>query len=169
MKNINYKLFLVISIIFFVGFLVIFLAVISDYKQSNETTTLYTATVSRVDIADTGTQLFVNIYTNEFDNYFSISSNITKNISIDSIEEIKNGQKIYFRIKNTIVKDIDKVIFLPINSLSTETKNIFSLEDYNKYLQKESYPARIVCIIMAIIFLGIAILSYIKIRARNHI
>lgn len=137
-------------------------------KQTNETTTIYKATINDVFITDTGNNLFVEICTKEYDTSLKISTNISKNIKIDDITDLKEGQTIFFQIENIKVKQMNKVEFINITSLKTDTKEIFSLEEYNMYINNSAYPTRIVGIVMALLFLFVSIYCWNKHRTQGE-
>ena len=136
-------------------------------KQTEDTTTFYTATVVDVSINTVGDNTFAEIYTNEYSTALYVSTNIGNNIKIDDMENLTNGQRIIFGIEKAKVEQMDKVEFVNITSLKTDTKDIISLDDYNKYIRNSAYPARIVCSIMASLFFFVSILCYIKIKRCN--
>lgn len=131
-------------------------------KQTENTTTFYTATVSDIDITDTGEKIFAEIHTKEYSTSLQISTNISKNIKMDDIRDLKNGQTIFFRIENIKVEQMNKAEFINITSLRTDAKDIFSLEEYNKYIHDSAYPTRIASIVMALLFLFISLFCYLS-------
>lgn len=155
---------MIVSLLFLVATigLIIFMSKIN--KQTEDTTTCYTATVNGVDVTDTGESIFAEIYTKEYDTSLYISTNISKNIRMDDVRDLRNGQTIYFRIENIKVEQMNKVEFIDITSLKTDTKNIFSLKDYNEYMHNFVYPAKIAGIIVALLFLFISLFCYLKIK-----
>lgn len=138
-------------------------------KQTENTTTFYTATVSDIDITDTGEKIFAEIHTKEYNTSLQISTNISKNIKMDDIRDLKNGQTIFFRIENIKVEQVNKAEFINITSLRTDTKDIFSLEEYNKYIHDSAYPTRIASIVMALLFLFISLFCYLSIKRNTSI
>lgn len=133
-------------------------------KQTAETSTFYTATVSNVDITDTGKNISAIIQTKEYKTDLHISVNICKAINMDDVRALKDSQQISFTIENIRATQMDSVEFLPITSLKTATKEIFSLEDYNGYTQTAAYAPRNTAIIFASGCLLVAVYSFIKIR-----
>ena len=131
-------------------------------KLNEDNTTLFTATVKSVDVIDTGDEIFAKIYVNEYDTCLQISTNICKYIEIDDICKLKNGQTIFFRIENIKVKQVNKVDFLNIVSLKTNIQNIYSLGEYNNYICESAYPTRIISTTMALVFLFVSVLYFVK-------
>lgn len=133
-------------------------------KLNENNTTLFTATVNRVDVIDSGDGIFAKIYVNEYDTCLQISTNICKYIEIDDICKLKNGQTIFFRIENIKVEQMNIVEFINVVSLKTNTKDIFSLDEYNKYIYNSAQPTRIASIIIALLFLFTSLFCFLKIK-----
>ena len=132
----------VVSMFFCVAFVGVVLSMHQIDKQSLNTTTIYTATVADIKITGSDDNFWIEIYTDEYSNYFLISSNITKQIDVEKINNTMVGQKIFFRIDNKKVYQINKQQFVDILSLNTDSDIIFSLEDYNGYMRSCAQPAR---------------------------
>lgn len=158
------SIIMIVSMLFFIATIGLTISMSKIDKQTENTTKFYTATVNSVDIVDTGGSVFAEIHTKEYDNSWHISTNISKNIKMDDVRNLRNGQTIYFRIENKKVEQINEVEFINITSLKTDTKNIFSLEDYNEYIRNSAYPAKTASIIVALLFLFIPIFCYFKTR-----
>jgi len=147
--------------------LIVFMSKID--KQTEETTTLYTATVKNVDITDTGTNVSLEIFTEEYSTSLLVSTNIAKHLSLDDIKELNAGQAVFFRIDDAKSEQMNTVAFLDIVSLKTEAKEIFSLEEYNELIHESAKPARILGYILSVLFLSIALICFFKIKtARNN-
>lgn len=155
---------MIISLLFFIGTVGLIISMHQIDKQTEDTTTLYTATVSGVDITDTGENIFAKIHIKEYNTSLHIDTTISKNISMDDVRNLENGQTIFFRIENIKVQQMDKVDFLNITSLKTDKNNIFTLEEYNAFISDSAYPARIAGIITAILFFSISVFCYLKIN-----
>ena len=65
-----------------------------------------------------------------------IRSSVSKQIDLDKVRNLQPGQKIYFTIENYKAEQLDKVRFVDITSLRTDTQVIYSLDDYNSYFNK---------------------------------
>lgn len=155
---------MIVSMFLFVVTIGLIISMSKIDKHTEDTTTLCMATVSDVDIIDTGKRIFAEINIKEYDTSLQISTNISENIEINDIKDLKNGQTIVFRIENIKVAQMNEVEFINIVSLGTDTKEIFSLDEYNKYIHKSAYPTRIVGIVMAVLFLFISLFCYLKIK-----
>lgn len=131
-------------------------------KQTEETTSLYTATVQEVYISGAGNRAYTEIRVKEYDTLLYISANLCKSIEIVDIKELKEGDIIFFRIEDIKVEHLDNAEFVDIVSLKTEEKNILTLEDYNEYMYNAALPARITSVIMALVFLFISVLCCLK-------
>lgn len=138
-------------------------------QQTQKTTTSYTASVSSVQITQTGKNSTAEIYTNEYTTSLHISSAIYQNINTDDLKNLQCGQTIFFSIENGYVQQMNKVDFLPITSLKTDTNDILSLEKYNQCMHEAAVPARIVGIIAAVSLLIVSLSCYVKNkRARRN-
>ena len=163
-----------IRIVFSIVFLFLFCATIGLIismsqidQQTEKTTTACRATISHIEINDTGKEMFVEIHTEEYRSSLLISTNVSKNIKMKEIGELKKGQTISFRMENKNAEQIDKVEFLGIVSLETDKKCIFSLEDYNKYIQESAYPARMASVAMSVIFLFLSLFFWFKFKDKR--
>ena len=163
----NQIIIMIVSFILFLGLIGLLVYIHDSYQQTEETTTLYTATVTGVEIVDNGEYTSACIYTKEYENYLLITSNIIQNIKMDDVKNLENGQTIYFGIENENAPQMNKVEFLHITSLKTDTKVIFSLADYNQYGLESFLPGRILIIIVAVLFLANAISCFLRIKKRN--
>ena len=122
------KTIMIASLILFLVSIGLIISMNEIDKQTTDTTTFYTATVSNVDITDTGKNISAVIKTQEYDTDLHISVNICKNINMDDVSALKNGQTIYFTVEKIRAAQMNEVIFLPITSLETNTEEIFSLD-----------------------------------------
>lgn len=157
---------MVVSLLFFVLTIGLMISMSKIDKQTEDTTTFYTATVVSVDITNTEENIFAEIHTKEYTTSLHISTNISKNIKMNDVRKLKNGQTIFFGIENIKARQMNKVEFVNITSLKTDAKDIFSLEDYNECIHNSAYPARIVSIVMASLFLSISLFCYLRIKRK---
>ena len=155
---------MIVSLLLFVAMIGLIISMSKIDKQTEDTTKLYTATVIGVDFANTGENMFAEIKTKEYNTSLYISTNISKNIRMDDVRNLRSGQTIFFRIENIKVQQMNKIEFINIISLKTDTKDILSLEEYNKCIYNSAYPARIASIVMASLFLSISLFCYLKIE-----
>lgn len=155
---------MIVSLLFFVATIGLMISMSKIDKQTEDTTAFYTATVIDVDVTNTGENVFAEIHTKEYNTSLYISTNIGKNIRMDDVSYLKNGQTIFFGIENIKVQQMNKVEFVNITSLKTDTKDILSLEEYNKCIHNSVYPARIASIVMASLFLSISLFCCLKIK-----
>lgn len=158
---------MIVSLLFFVATIGLIISMSEIDKQTEETTTSYIATVIGVDVINTGENIFAEIHTKEYSTSLHISTNISKSIRMDDVRNLRNGQTIFFRIENIKVPQMNNVEFVNITSLKTDTKDILSLEEYNKCIYHSSYPARIASIVMASLFLSISLFCYLKITRKT--
>ena len=157
----------IISLWLFVGTIAVVISMHGIDKQTENTTTSYTATVSGVEITNTGEGKFAEIDVKEYRNHLAITTNISKHINIDDVQNLKNGQIIYFQIENVKVQHLNNSAFVDITSLKTDEKVIFSLDEYNQYMRISAYPARIAGIVFSLLFLSISVFCFYKIK-RNR-
>ena len=153
-----------ISLLFFVGTIGLIISMSKIDKQTEDTTTFYTATVNGVEVTDTGEDIFAEIRTKEYGTSLYISKNISKNISMHDVTGLENGQVIFFGIESIKDKQMNEVKFVNIISLKTDAKDIFTLEEYNECMHNKVYPARIASIVMAALFFSISLFCCMKIR-----
>lgn len=154
-------------ILFFFLFLVMIgLLIVSSAidKQTDGTTTLYTATVSSVDVTDTGNAVSADIYIREYDTSLYLTTSVCENIKMDDLRDLNEGEMIFFRIENIKVEQMNEVEFLDIVSLKTDKKEIFTLEQYNQYMRDTACPTRIAGFLFAFVFLGMSLRCYWKSR-----
>jgi len=147
------KIIMIVSTLVFVVTLGLVVSLHGIDKQTEDTTTLYTATVSGVAVVETEKTMHIEICTKEYNTFLLVSTNISPNINLEDIKELKNGQTISFRIENRKVGQMDKVNFINIVSLKTDTKSIFSLEDYNEFVYDFAYPVRLAGISIVVLSL----------------
>lgn len=161
------KVIMIISMFLFIVTSGLIITMSKIDKQTEMTTTLYTAKVSRIEIIGTDENMYCEIHTQEYDTTLHISTNIIKNVNEDFLKTIKEGQMISFRIENAKVEQMNKVRFINIVSLKTDTREVFSLEDYNRYINKALLPTRITGVIFLLIFLTTSVCSYIRVRKKS--
>lgn len=155
---------LIVVIVFFVGTMGTLFFMSQIDKQSEETTTLYPATIAFVQVTETGENIHIEILTKEYSSALYISNTIGKNVNVEDIRQLKSGQKIWFRIENIKSDQINHADFIDIVSLKTETADIFSLENYNQWIADSAYPARRSAVILAGLFLLIALFCLLSIK-----
>lgn len=159
---------MIVSLLLFVATIGLIISMSEIDKQTEDTTTFYTATVISVDVTNTGENIFAEIHTKEYNTSLHISTNISKNIRMDDVRNLRNGQTIFFGIENIKIGQMNKAEFVNITSLKTDTKDIFSLEEYNKCIHNSAYPTRIASIVMASLFLSISLFCYLKIKRKKR-
>jgi len=168
MKRLKIQLIImIVSFVFFIGMIGLLILMRDADRQTEETTLFCHATVLGVEINDTGKAVSVEIFTDEYDNSLHISTNITKNICMDNVKNLKKGQSIFFGIEKTNAAYMNEAAFVSITSLRTDTKVIFSLEEYNQYMHNSLYPTRIAGAVVAALLLCLSIFCFLKIR-RNR-
>ena len=144
---------LIVCIVFFAGTIGLIYNVYRASKQSEQNTVLYTATVNTIQITDLGKEVYVKVYLVEYSNALIVATDVTKNIDLTKIENLNSGTKIYFRIESAKQDFINHVEFIDIVSLSTEQEVIFSLEDYNRYMEEGARPVKLAGTAVAFLFL----------------
>lgn len=135
-------------------------------RQSENTTAYYQATIKSVEIVESSDVKYAQIYTDQYRTVLYITSNIYDSIDKSCLKTLTEGEAIYFRINNEKSKQFNKVEFLDIVSLKTDDAEIFSLDDYNFYVSKSIFPARLLCIVLSAVFLLMFVLLIITIKAK---
>lgn len=151
------RLTIVLCMFFFVVMVSLLIFTSKIDEQTDKMTTFFTATVNEVEITDTGKRKFIKIHTNEYSTALYVSNDIINSINVEDISGLEKGQTIFFGIENTKTDQMNEVEFINITSLKSDKKEIFSLNDYNRFIHDSAYPARIVIIIMAVLFLFTAL------------
>lgn len=105
---------MIASLLLFVAMIGLIISMSKIDKQTEDTTTFYTATVIGVDVTNTGENIFAEIRTKEYDTALYISTNISKNIRMDDVRNLRNGETIFFGIENIKVHQMNKVEFVNI-------------------------------------------------------
>ena len=159
---------MIVSLLLFAATTGILISMSKIDKQTEDTTTFYTATVIGVDITNTGKNISAEIHTNEYNTSLLISVNISKNISMDDVRDLKKGQTIFFGIEKKKARQMNEVEFVNITALKTDTKEILSLEEYNTCIHDSAYPARIAGIVLASAFLFLSLFCYLKIKRNEN-
>ena len=168
MKRAKYQfIIMIVSFVFFIGSTCLLIFTRNIDQQTEETTTLYAATVTGVEVTKIGNDISAEISVKEYSNNLLISESICKKINIDDVQHLETGQIIYFRIENFMAQHLNNAAFVNIASLKTDAKDIFSLADYNQYVHDSSYPGRILTIVAAAICLSISISYFFKIKGRK--
>lgn len=165
-SNIKF-IILIISIVFFIGTIGLITFMYQIDKQTEDTTTYYSATITTTRIINTGENVSAEIYTKEYSTSLYITTTISKNIDMNDIRELKKGQKIFFRIENIKSAQMNKVDFIDIVSLNTDAKDIFSLDEYNRYMNSFAYPTRIAGVVLALLFMAISLFCIFLIRRKQ--
>lgn len=168
MKNKIQIIGMIVFLIFFTGMIGILIAMEKIDRQTELTTTSLTATVENVDVNDTGENIYVEIQTKEYKTALFLPTIISKNINMVDVKNLKEGQEIEFSIEKSYADQMENVEFISITSLKTDTKDIFSLEEYNRLLHASALPARISCIVMAAVFLCGSVVCYLKFRENKR-
>ncbi len=153
-----------VSMVLCVGTLCLAVMIRNNATLAEENTTLCFATVHSVEITDMGEGVFAEIYTKEYDNPLYLSTNIGEYLPMEVVQSLKNGQSLWFRVENAHDSQIDAVDFIPIVSLKTDEKEIFSLADYNTYMRHSTRPVQIASVVMALLFLLISVVCWTRIR-----
>lgn len=162
MNKTIYKILIIIFAILFLGSLGSMRVMGKIDKQTENTTTEFTATVNHVKVNDSMQQ--AEIYTNEFDAFLFITPGIGEYINLDDVKNLTSGQTIYFRIENMYTSGMHESIFLAITELKTDTKDIFTLEEYNEYTSQTIYPTRITGIVFTLASLVAIVICWIKMK-----
>jgi len=134
-------------------------------KQSEETNTAFSATVKFV-VNETEESIYPQIHINEAETYFMIRSSVSKQIDLDKVRNLQPGQKIYFTIENYKAEQLDKVRFVDITSLRTDTQVIYSLDDYNSYFNKAHSNRTTIYILITLNF-AVIVLTFLSMKKQR--
>lgn len=136
-------------------------------KQSEETNTAFSATVKYVVVNETEESIYPQIYINEAETYLMIRSSVSKQIDLEKVRNLQPGQKIYFTIENYKAEQLDKVGFVDITSLRTDTQVIYSLDDYNSYFNKLAHSKRTTIYILITLNFAVVVLTFLSMKKQR--
>lgn len=165
MKKKHIKKFVIVfALLNLVGMGGIILLVIDSCNLTESNTVEYCATVKDVFVKELDNKTTITITTEEHGNSWRILNQISKHLG-NSVEKINTGQKITVRISDDKTEIINSGFFIDIVSLKVENEDIFTLEEYNSYMQQ----AWTMPIIAGIVFMfGIAgALVYLVFRGKK--
>ena len=111
---------LTVSVIILIMSIIVTVDFKKNGRQSEGTTTAFSATVKNVVVTETETKLYPKIYVNESETCLLINS-ISKEINLDIVRNLQPGQKIYFRIEDYKAEQLDGAKIVDIVSLRTDT------------------------------------------------
>ena len=142
-----------------IGIAGLFVLLNNTDNLTTQNTSEYIATVERSDIKNTGEDLSIEIFTEEYDIPLYVSTNISSKIDVSLIKSMTNSDTIIFRVENHLYEQIGTIDFLNIVSLKTSDNDIFSLDDYNTLMHESTKPARIASVMLTCLFLILSIVS----------
>ena len=149
---------------FFLGLIGVLITMNSIDKKTEKNTTEFVATITKVDVTNTGKDVYIEIGTKEYESLLYISTSISERIDMDKINNLQKGQTIFFRIEDNMIEQFGKVYFCNIVSLKTSETEIISLNSYNTYFHDAAFPARVAGIIFAGVFLAVFVYCIFKIK-----
>lgn len=158
---------LLLSIVLFLGIMsvLIFMAPIDQLTEGN--TIELEASITSVEITDTGKNIYVKIYTEEYSDPLYISTAVSKNIDINSVNELQTGQTIIFRIESNMLEQLQGTAFGNIVSLKISDQEVFSLTQYNRYMRAAALPARVTGVVFALILLLIIVCCVLQLKRKK--
>jgi len=156
---------LILSIVVIFAMMAVLIFYNKADKLTESNTTLCSATVVgwQTTRVNNGDIIKIVLQTEEYEAYFVITEYIAKNINTDFVEDLTE-QSISFRIQNNMTDRVDQGKSIDMVSLESETEEIFSLEDYNKYIHDSLNPLRIACVVIAVLFLAVAVFCAVSMR-----
>lgn len=157
---------MIASLVLLAGTIGVLISMRGIDRQAADSTTFCQATVTEAHVVSTGKDLFAEIHTEEYSAALYVSTNVCKRIDAENISALRRGQKIFFGVENQKAQQLNRTEFVDITALGTEAGDIFSLEEYNAVLHQAAQPARIAGLVMAGIFLVIALLCALRIRRK---
>ena len=143
--------FIVISFTFFLGSLMLLIGVNSFGVQSKDNTTEVSATIKDIHIINTDEEIYINIISNEYNCIFNVNTIISKSINVDRINDLKIGDTIYFRINDFFLDKLNEKSVINIVALRASF-NLFSLSEYNLFIQETFLSVKIALLILVILF-----------------
>jgi len=155
---------MILSVLFFCATVGLIFSMNEIDKFTEEKTTEFVATVTDIRISNTGKDVFVELYTKEYEPSLFISKNVCSNMQNDYLKGIKEGDTIFFRIEKIKTKQMDDVDFIDIVSLRTEKNSILTLEEYNKIIHQLAFPARVASFITALLFCFLFLYAFYKFK-----
>lgn len=158
---------LAVSVLILIMFIVVTVHFKQNGRQSDETTTAFSATVKYVVVNETEDRIYPQIHINEADTYFMIRSSVSKQIDLDKVRNLQPGQKIYFTIENYKAQQLDKVRFVDITSLRTDTQVIYSLDDYNSYFNKMAQSRRTTTYTLITLNFAVIVLTFLSMKKQR--
>lgn len=158
---------LTVSVIILIMFIIVTVHFKQNGRQSEGTTTAFSATVKNVVVTETETKIYPKIYVNEAETCLLINS-ISEEIDLDIVKNLQPGQKIYFRVENYKAKQIEEAKIVDIVSLSTDTQVIYSLDDYNRHFNESVYPKnRKISYIFVALNAAVIVLTYLSMKKQR--
>lgn len=139
------------------------------HKLNEKNTVEYKGTFSKIEATDTGKNIYIMIYADEYTNALLVSAD-EEFFDSNRIYELEKGEGIIFRIED-YKKDLlnqEKVAFVNIVELRTETEAIFTLYDYNQYISADAKNARIAGVVVTAILLSVSAYCVVSSRRKRE-
>lgn len=147
---------LIVSSVLLFGLICIFISMNTIANLTEQTTVELVGTLTKVKVVDTGNNIYIEIHTEEYDDKLYISTNIAKQININEFNNLQEGQLVFFRVKDS-ASQLEENELINVLALKTSDVVFFSINDYNEYIRQATFPARIMCLLLMVIFLLIII------------
>lgn len=146
----------IISLLIFGGIIANIFIMNTKQNLSETNTTEFLGTVKNVATTGTGSDEYGVLCTMEYEAKLYIY-HINDFIDTSEFINLQPGQLIYFRIENAWLDTFDEINFVNIVSLRTNEKDLISLNNYIKFMDKQQRNAIVISIVTAILFLLIFI------------
>ena len=146
----------IISLLIFGGIIANIFIMNTKQNLSETNTTEFLGTVKNVATTGTGGDEYGVLCTMEYEAKLYIY-HINDFIDTSEFINLQQGQLIYFRIENAWLDTFDEINFVNIVSLRTNEKDLISLNNYIKFMDKQQRNAIVISIVTAILFLLIFI------------
>jgi len=156
---------LILCLVYFFCSIGLYVFISSRDGTREENTRQFSATVDYAAVKEGHEDVRVEIYVKEYSASLYIDPNVSNNVNVEDFRSLKAGDKISFRIEN--YNDYDELnngVFVPIVSLKTLEKDIFTLNDYNTYVSTEMKNAKIASLIMMLVFLGLSVWCAVRLK-----
>lgn len=109
---------------------------VENQKKDFENTAELTVTVAGVQIAELKNGIYLGIQPWNTRAYLVIPGDVSSNVDLEALRTIRDGDRIFVRVDANKKDYLDTAEFIKIYSLATEDKTIFTVDDYNEWINK---------------------------------
>ena len=127
---------MIVSFVFALAMIAPAVATWNEDKQTEESTTLLTATVGWVQVSGRTGFMSVRILTQEYATELYLPTASSQEAILDRCRVLQPGQQIWFRVENSDAELWGNLVFVHIRSLQTEDETLFTLEESNQAMEE---------------------------------